>query len=106
MFGYELPQVFLKPIDPHAPRNRKRTGAFEVQLCFHSRKTGQLEKCVRREFHDRQCHRRSPMFAHECCGQGAAVLAAQTRRGLPSHVRTPTLSVFWSLSFSPCDLNF
>ena len=48
MFGYELPQVFLKPIDPHAPRNRKRTGAFEVQLCFHSRETGQREKCVRK----------------------------------------------------------
>ena len=44
MVGCELPQVFLKPIDPHAPRNRKRTGAFEVQLCFHSRKTRQLEK--------------------------------------------------------------
>eukprot|EP01048_Picozoa_sp_COSAG05_P006505 COSAG05_NODE_424_length_9929_cov_25.816378_2_plen_241_part_00 len=26
--------VLPKPIDPHAPRNREKTGAFEVQLCY------------------------------------------------------------------------
>jgi hypothetical protein len=38
--------VFLKPIDPHAPRNRARTGAFEVQMCFHSRHTASHHKVL------------------------------------------------------------
>lgn len=39
-------KVFLKPIDPHAPRNRSRTGAFEVQMCFHSRFTSNHHKVL------------------------------------------------------------
>ena len=39
-------KVFLKPIDPHAPRNRSRTGAFEVQMCFHSRHTKNHHKVL------------------------------------------------------------
>ena len=39
-------KVFLKPIDPHAPRNRSRTGAFEVQMCFHSRFTSKHHKVL------------------------------------------------------------
>lgn len=39
-------KVFLKPIDPHAPRNRARTGAFEVQMCFHSKHTRSLHKVL------------------------------------------------------------
>ena len=39
-------KVLLKPIDPHAPRNRSRTGAFEVQMCFHSRHTKNHHKVL------------------------------------------------------------
>jgi selT/selW/selH-like putative selenoprotein len=35
-----------KPIDPHAPRNRELTGAFEVELCYRQSKGGGLVKVL------------------------------------------------------------
>ena len=98
-------KVFLKPIDPHAPRNRARTGAFEVQMCFHSRFTSNHHKVLlfsklqRGEFPDTKdlLHQLSELQAKPPAGGTSSwdPFEPKTKVSLP-----PSLSLSLSVSLS------